>query len=71
MPYERITELIKQQLSSGTKWNVTSYSADGTGTHRKPYSLGFNAYVMIPDTATVEHGTELMKQVREGKIPTP
>ena len=71
MPYERITELIKQQLSSGTKWNVTSYSADGTGTHRKPYSLGFNAYVMIPDTATVEHGTELMKQVRDGLVPTP
>ncbi len=71
MPYERITELIKRQLANGTKWNVTSYSADGTGAWRKPYSLGFNAYVMLPDMSTVERGTQLMKQVRDGLVPTP
>lgn len=71
MPYERITELIKRQLAKGTKWNVTSYSADGTGAWRRPYSLGFNAYVMLPDMTTIEHGTELMKQVRDGEIPIP
>lgn len=71
MPYEKITALIKQQINNGTKWNVTTYSADGTGAWRRPYSLGFNAYVMLPNEETVERGAALIKQVRDGEIPTP
>ena len=69
MPYKMITKLIQNQLKNGTKWNITSYSVDGTGTYRQPYSLGFSAYVMIPDETTVEKAKDLMAAVRNGEIP--
>lgn len=69
MPYEMITKLIQNQLTNGTKWNITTYSVDGTGTYRQPYSLGFSVYVMIPDQATVNKAKELMAVVRDGGIP--
>ena len=69
MPYEMITKLIQNQITNGTKWNITSYSVDGTGTYRQPYSLGFSVYVMIPDQSTVNKAKELMAVVRDGGIP--
>lgn len=71
MPYEYIAELIQSQLKNGTKWNVVSYSADGTGASKKPYSLSSRAYVMIPDQATVDHAKALIEQVKNGEVPTP
>lgn len=71
MPYEALTKLIQNQLSKGTKWNVTTYSVDGTGTHLKPYSLSTKAYVMVPDQATVDRAKVLMEQVRNGETPQP
>lgn len=69
MPYEMITKLVQNQLKNGTKWNITSYSVDGTGTYRQPYSLGFSVYVMIPNQTTVDKAKELMATVRDGGIP--
>ena len=71
VPYDTIAELVKKQLSEGTKWNVVSYSVDGTGASMKPYSLSTNAYVMIPDETTVEHAKMLIKQVEDGLVPQP
>ncbi|MBQ8683406.1 MAG: LCP family protein [Clostridia bacterium] len=71
VPYEEITAIVRQQLSRGTKWNVTTYSVDGTGATRAVYSLGSKAYVMLPDEETVAHAKELIKQVENGEIPTP
>lgn len=71
MPYQKITELVQNQLKKGTKWNVTSYSVDGTGSTQKPYSLSTNAYVMLPNETTVNHAKELIAQVKNGEIPTP
>ena len=69
MPYEMIAELVQNQLSNGTKWNVTTYSADGKGKYRKPYSQKSNSYVMIPTQKTVDRAKELMAQVINGEIP--
>lgn len=71
VPYDTISKLVKKQLSDDIKWNVTTYSADGTGASRKPYSMSANAYVMIPDESTVEYAKQLMQQVKNGEIPQP
>lgn len=69
MPYEKLAELVQNQLSKGTKWNITTHSADGKGTYRKPYSQKSNSYVMIPTESTVEKAKELIAQVKNGEIP--
>lgn len=71
MPYDYIAELIQLQLSRGTKWNVVSYSVDGTGASKKPYSMSSRAYVMIPNEETVNHAKSLIEQVKNGEVPTP
>ena len=70
MPYDMITKLIQNQLKEGTKWNVVSYSANGTGASKKPYSLSSNAYVMIPDQQTVDHAKDLIHRVKNGEAIT-
>lgn len=68
VPYDLIASLVRDQLNEGGSWNVVSYSVDGTGDTQKPYSMSQKAYVMIPDTATVEKAKELMAQVRNGEV---
>ena len=63
IPYDLIAELVRQQLSEGTDWNVSSYSVDGTGDTQIPYSMSSSAYVMIPDNTTVEYAKKLLSQV--------
>jgi LCP family protein required for cell wall assembly len=68
--YNLIADLVKKQLNEGGSWQVLSYSVDGTGATKKPYSMSQNAYVMVPDTATVEKATSLMQKVQNGEILT-
>lgn len=67
MPYDVLAGLVRDQLDTGAKWNIVSYSVDGTGDSQKPYSLSTYAYVMVPDTSTVAHAIELMDQVKNGE----
>ena len=66
--YDRIAELVRQQLEDGDSWNIVSYSVDGTGDTRQPYSMSANAYVMIPDQTTVDEAKALMQQVVDGEV---
>lgn len=68
MPYEEIAALVRKQLEEGGGWNVVSYSVDGTGASKKPYSLSTNAYVMVPDYNTVNTAIAMMEQVKNGEI---
>lgn len=70
IPYDTITKLIQNQIKNGTKWNVVSYSANGTGASKRPYSMSSNAYVMIPDQATVDHAKDLIHRVKNGEVIT-
>lgn len=70
--YEEIAYVFQKQIQDGGSWNIVSYSVDGTGDTQKPYSMSQNAYVMVPDQATVDTAKDLMKKVREGEtISTP
>ena len=69
MPEKSLTNLIKNQLDSNAKWNITSYSLDGTNSREYTYSYKTNTlYVMIPNNYTVENAKKLIKQVYDGKI---
>ncbi len=65
VPYPLIAGLIRDQLESGASWDVTAYSVDGTGDTQIPYSMSSSVYVMVPDTATVEHAKELLAQTAD------
>lgn len=50
-----ISDQVQHQLSSGTKWQVTSIAVDGTGASEYTYSYPHQRlYVMVPDQATVD-----------------
>lgn len=66
--YDKIAELVRDQLADGGSWNIVSYSVDGTGDSRKPYSMSAYAYVMVPDQKTVDKAKELMQQVVDGEV---
>ena len=68
MPYDKIADLVRNQLEEGGIWNVVSISVDGTGATKRPYSMGSNAYVMIPDQDTVDAAIEKINKVRNGDI---
>lgn len=68
--YEEIAELLQDQLTNGGDWTIVSYSVNGTGATEKPYSMSQEAYVMVPDYATVDKAKALMKEVRDGQVVT-
>lgn len=68
MPYDKIAELVRDQLDKGGSWNIVSCSVDGTGDTKIPYSMSTGAYVMIPDQATVDAAIAKINQVKNGEI---
>lgn len=71
MPYDSIAALVRNQLKNNPRWNVVSYSVNGTGSSDITYSTGTRAYIMRPDMETVKHAKELMEHVKNGGVPTP
>ena len=71
VPLEKITELINEQLSSGAKWNVSTYSVDGTGASKKPFSQKGKSYVMVPKQSTIDKAKSLIGQILNDETPTP
>lgn len=64
MPYDEISEIVRDQLAGGGAWNVESYSVDGTGAKATTYSMNRELYVMVPDEATVETAKEKIEQIK-------
>lgn len=68
MSSEEISKLVKLQLSTGTPWNVVSYGVTGFGQSQYTYTVpSMRAYVMEPDTNTVNEAKRLLKRVKNGK----
>lgn len=68
MPYEKIAELVRNQLENGGSWNIVSTSVSGSNDYRVPYSMSSEAYVMIPDQATVDAAKAKIHQVVIGEF---
>ena len=67
---EKISSLVKLQLSEMIHWDVKSYAVTGSGGSAKPYSMGMNAYVMYPNQETVDHAKMLIDKVMSGEVLT-
>lgn len=70
IPYELISQIVKEQLENGDSWNIVSYSATGYNDFRTCWSLGEGAAVVTPYYETVDEAKELMRQVRDGEVVT-
>ena len=68
---EKITSLVKLQLSDMIHWDVKSYAVTGRGDSAKTYSMpGMNAYVMRPNQETVDQAKMLIDKVMSNEILT-
>ena len=68
---DKISGLVKLQISDMIHWDVKSYAVTGRGDSAKTYSIpGMNAYVMWPDQETVDHAKMLIDKVMSNEILT-
>jgi len=68
MSVDRITALIKMQLSDNKKWTLTSTSLDGTDSSNYTYTYSNQLlYVMEPNMESVEAAKSVIKQVYNGE----
>jgi len=68
IPYDLIASLVREQLDYGGKWEIISYSVDGTDDERPTYTHPSSNYVMIPDEETVEHAKALINTMKSGQL---
>lgn len=68
MKMERLTSLIKMQISKNYSWNIVLNSLDGSDSSNYTYSApSSKAYVMEPIEESVAYATELINRVLEGE----
>lgn len=70
MNSDEITSLINMQLDSMQGWDIQSYAVSGSGGSDWTPANGFNAYVMYPDTTTVEQAKQYIQAVYDGNAVT-
>ena len=64
---DEISDLVKMQLEDNAKWNIHSFTVQGTGSKNTTYSAPSTyCYVMIPDDSLVEFAKGLLQKVSEG-----
>lgn len=69
MDINEILEIVKSQIDSNAKWNITSISLDGSGSSEYTYSAGNQKlYVMIPDVDSINDAKSKIKDVVDGKM---
>ncbi|MBO4864360.1 MAG: LCP family protein [Eubacterium sp.] len=66
MSKDDIGYLVQSTLDDGN-WKVLTYSVSGSDSEKVCYSLGFEAYVMLPNKGDVEYGNELISRVLAGE----
>lgn len=67
MSMNKITSLINMQLEDNSKWNITSYSLDGSNSREYTYMYkSIKLYVMKPDTNSINKAKELINLVYKG-----
>ena len=68
---EKISSLVRLQISEMINWDVKSYAVTGKGDSQRTYSMpSVNAYVMHPNQETVDHAQILIDKVMSGEILT-
>ena len=63
MTKDELGKLVQEQIDDGGKWNIVQYSVTGGDAMDYCYSVGGDAYVMVPYQDTVDYATDLIKRV--------
>lgn len=63
MTKDELGKLVQEQIDDGGNWNIVQYSVTGGDAMDYCYSVGGDAYVMVPYQDTVDYATELIKRV--------
>ncbi|MCR4608600.1 MAG: LCP family protein [Eubacterium sp.] len=63
MTKDELGKLVQEQIDDGGNWNIVQYSVTGGDSMDYCYSVGGDAYVMVPYQDTVDYATELIKRV--------
>lgn len=59
-----IYDLVRYQLTSGTSWQIDTYSVSGSGSYKPTYSVpSQNLYVMMPNQAQIETAKAMIATV--------
>ena len=69
MSKDEIGYLVQSTLDKGN-WTVLTYSVSGSDSEQVCYSLGSEAYVMLPNEGDIAYGKELIDRVLSGEVVT-
>lgn len=71
IPTPLISAIVKEQMSDMSGWNVVSFSTYGEGGYGEVYSVpGASAYILEPNTDSVEKAIALIDATMEDEILT-
>lgn len=70
MSQKEMTSFVKAQLDSMSGWDIKQIQISGRGSTEWTPANGFNAYVMIPNQATVDNAARLIRKVENGEMVT-
>lgn len=69
MSYEKMQELVKNQLDHPVSWNIKSMAAEGKGDRQETYSMpGRSLYVAQPVQESVDEIKEAVNALEKGEI---
>lgn len=63
MTKDELGKLVQEQLDDGGSWNIVQYSVSGGDAMDYCYSVGGDAYVMVPFQDTIDYAQDLIKRV--------
>ncbi|OCN04343.1 transcriptional regulator [Erysipelotrichaceae bacterium MTC7] len=67
MTTDEISSLVHMQIDTMSKWEISQFSLSGKGETNWSPANGFNSYVMIPDTTSVEQAKTYIMKVLSGE----
>lgn len=68
MPKNRLTSLIKTQISNNYSWNINTYTLEGTDSYNYTYSnKSEKSYVMMPIEESISIASSLIKNIEKGE----
>lgn len=68
MPYDVISELVNEQLSSMASWDIQSYTVTGSGAELSMFSMSTPNYVMIPNEDVLAQAKDYIRMIYNDEI---
>ncbi|MGN0318114.1 MAG: LCP family protein [Lachnospira sp.] len=68
MSYDKVAELVNEQLSTMAAWDIQTYTVTGFNDHRTMFSSSIPNYVMIPDEEKVAQAKDYLRMIYNDEI---